>query len=160
MFKMNTYLRKLGEDTIYSAKGHFKASDQRREMTKFVIWSCAVLNTIGISILSWPIPYLSPAISVLSFLGSVMLLVWNEGDGKTYAEDHMKVGEQYLSLHKRLREYYYRQNFTEQDLDAISEEIRNLDMSPKPIIPRRARLAAKKAIEFNDPETDNWFKTT
>lgn len=157
---MNTYLQKLGEDTIYTAKGHFKASDQRRERTQFVIWSCAVMNTVGVSTLCCPIPYIGSLITVLSFLGSLFLLIWNEGGGKTYAEDHMKVGEQYLSLHKRLREYYLRHNFTEQDLDAISEEIRNLDMSPKPIIPRRARLAAKKAIESNDPETDNWFKTT
>jgi len=31
-------LRKLGEETIYSAKGHFKACDLRRQLVTNTIW--------------------------------------------------------------------------------------------------------------------------
>ena len=41
-------LKKLGEETIYSAKGHFKACDLRRQLITYTIWICAFLNVIGI----------------------------------------------------------------------------------------------------------------
>lgn len=46
-------LRKLGEETIYSAtclrathrqKGHFKACDLRRQLVTYTIWLCATEN--------------------------------------------------------------------------------------------------------------------
>jgi hypothetical protein len=41
-------LRKRGEETIYSAKRHFKACDLRRQLITYTIWGCAVLNVIVI----------------------------------------------------------------------------------------------------------------
>jgi phosphate/sulfate permease len=41
-------LRKLGEETIYSAKGHFKACDLRRQLVTYTIWGCVALNILGV----------------------------------------------------------------------------------------------------------------
>jgi len=41
-------LRKLGEETIYSAKGHFKACDLRRQLIAYTIWACAAFNVVGV----------------------------------------------------------------------------------------------------------------
>jgi hypothetical protein len=41
-------LRKLGEETIYSAKGHFKVCDLRRKLVTSTLWGCVVLNILGI----------------------------------------------------------------------------------------------------------------
>jgi hypothetical protein len=41
-------LKKLGEETVYSAKGHCKACDIRRNLVTITIWSCAILNVAGI----------------------------------------------------------------------------------------------------------------
>lgn len=40
-------LKKLGEETLYSAKGHFKACDLRRQLVTYTIWICALLNIVG-----------------------------------------------------------------------------------------------------------------
>lgn len=39
-------LRKLREETIYSAKGHFKACDLRRKLVTYTIWSYVALNIL------------------------------------------------------------------------------------------------------------------
>lgn len=42
-------VRKLGEETLYSAKGHFKTCDIRRYLITYAIWlcACAILNVVG-----------------------------------------------------------------------------------------------------------------
>ena len=40
-------LKKLGEETLFSAKGHFKACDIRRNQITITIWMCALLNIVG-----------------------------------------------------------------------------------------------------------------
>ncbi|MBA3829042.1 MAG: hypothetical protein H0X33_08905 [Taibaiella sp.] len=45
--KENELLRKLGEETLYSAKEHFKACDIRRESVSYTIWLCAVLDVVA-----------------------------------------------------------------------------------------------------------------
>ena len=42
--KEKELLKKLGEETLYSAKGHFKACDLRRQLITYTIWICAILN--------------------------------------------------------------------------------------------------------------------
>ena len=57
--KEKKLLRKLGEETLYSAKGHFKSADFRRIQTKWTIISCMVLNLVGvIGILLVPLTFL------------------------------------------------------------------------------------------------------
>ena len=85
-------LRKLGEETIYSAKGHFKACDIRRNSITITIWLCAIVNVFGI--LGFD-EITGKAISVIGLLGTISLLLWNEGEGKNYRAKHKEFGEKY-----------------------------------------------------------------
>jgi len=147
-------LRTLGEETIYSAKGHFKSSDLRRIQVKSTIWICALLSVLGIFIEDvisgkW--------ISGLGFFGTMALLMWNEGDEKSYRENHKECGEEYLSLHKKIREAYLLKSTTDEEVKKLSVKVRSLDsQKSKPDIPFLARKWAQSAIKKYN-ETNNWF---
>lgn len=147
-------LKKLGEETIYSAKGHFKACDLRRQLITYTIWSCAFLNIIGIIGIN---QQLDKIISAVGLFGTIALLIWNEGEGKNYRALHKAAAEKYLALHKEIRSCYFLSNVTADQVEELSKKVSKFDQAEKPEIPAYARNWAKKAIENKDPETDNWF---
>lgn len=149
-----TELKTLGEETIYSAKGHFKACDLRRNLVTITIWCCALFNILGILGIGG---YFDKAFSFVGLFGTIALLIWNEGEGKNYRSLHKKVGESYLSIHKEIRELFYRDNVSEEEMKAINKKLRKLDSSEKLDIPQLARKLAQRAIQKND-ETNNWFE--
>ena len=146
-------LKKLGEETIYSAKGHFKACDIRRGVMTGTIWLCAILSVISLLDCS---PTIAKGISVVSLIGMIALLIWNEGEGKDYRAKHKAAAEAYLNLHKEIRTVF---SLSSTDLDRIKElsyQVRAFDSSDKPEIPWIARKWAQRAIS-SGKETDNWF---
>lgn len=146
-------LKSLGEETIYSSKGHFKACDIRRNLVTITIWGCAVLNVLGIVGIggNW-----DKSFAIIALFGTIGLLIWNEGDGKDYKNKHKKTGEDYLALHKKARKLFYQDEVLDSELDALNNEIIELDSSIKLDIPFIARKWAQKVIQKNI-ETDNWF---
>jgi hypothetical protein len=148
-------LRKLGEETIYSAKGHFKACDLRRQLTTYTIWGCATLNIIGIYGVH---PVFDRWSAAVGLLGTMALLIWNEGEGKDYRAKHKLAGETYLALHKEIRSCYFLSDCSTAQVAELSQKVSEYDKSEKPEIPGYARRWAKRVIESKDPETDNWFK--
>ncbi len=147
-------LRKLGEETIYSAKGHFKACDLRRQLVTYTIWLCAILNVVSV------IGINSTADKILAaagLFGTIALLIWNEGESKNYRSKHKQAGETYLSLHKEIRSCFFISECNKEEVERISKAVIDFDKSDKPEIPGFARRWAKKVIEGKDPETDNWF---
>lgn len=146
-------LRKLGEETIYSAKNHFKACDIRRQLITYTLWLCTFLNVIGLLDID---PVLGKVISLAGLLGTISLLLWNEGEGKNYRLRHKEFGERYLSLHKKIRSCYFLSECTSGQVADLSNQVRELDCLEKPDIPGIARRMAKNSIEKNI-ETDNWF---
>jgi len=147
-------LRKLGEETLYSAKGHFKACDLRRQLITYTIWSCAILNVVGIIGIH---PIADKWISAVGLFGTIALLIWNEGEGKNYRAKHKEAAEKYLALHKEIRSCYFLNTYDKRQVVDLSKRVSQLDQSEKPEIPGFARKQAKKSIEKIDPETDNWF---
>lgn len=146
-------LKKLGEETIYSAKGHFKACDIRRNLITFTIWLCALINILGLYGFSND---LGKVLSGIGLLGTIALLIWNEGESKWYKERHKQAAEQYLSLHKEIRACFFSSNCNEEQTQKLSKRVSDFDKSDKPDIPFIARKWAQKAIQkFN--ETNNWF---
>lgn len=146
-------LRKLGEETLYSAKGHFKSADLRRIQTKWVIVVCMILNVIGIIGISntadkW--------FSAVGLLGTFFLFYWDAEEGKEYRSRHKQAGESYLALHKEVRACYFLSSCSLEDAENLSKKVTKLDQSNRPEIPFIARKWAQRAIEKND-ETDNWF---
>ena len=95
--KEKELLRKLGEETLYSAKGHFKSCDQRRQLITYTIWVCAVLNVVGLIGIH---PIADKWFSAFGLFGTIALLIWNEGEGKNYRAKHKEAAEKYLALHK------------------------------------------------------------
>ncbi|MCB8931603.1 MAG: hypothetical protein M9940_03845 [Bacteroidetes bacterium] len=147
-------LRKLGEETIYSAKGHFKACDLRRQLVTYTIWGCVVLNILGV----WGInPSIDKALALISLFGTIALLLWNEGEGKNFRAKHKEAAEKYLALHKEIRSCYFLSDCDKQQVELLSKTVIQFDQSEKPEIPTYARKWAKKVIEGKNPETDNWF---
>lgn len=147
-------LRKLGEETIYSAKSHFKAVDLRRQLITYTIWICAILNIIGIIGIN---TLVDKWLSAIGLLGTIALLIWNEGEGKNYRARHKQAGEMYLALHKEIRACYFLCECSRETVKAVSAKVSEFDKSEKPEIPSYATVLAKKAIEKKG-ETDNWFR--
>lgn len=152
--KEKELLRKLGEETIHSAKGHFKACDLRRKLVTYTIWGCAVVNVIGVIGIDQSI---DQYIAAIGLFGTIALLIWNEGEGKNYRARHKAAAETYLALHKEIRSCFFLDECDKEDVERISKKVSKFDSSEKPDIPGYARSLAKKAIEKDDPETDNWF---
>jgi hypothetical protein len=152
--KEKELLRKLGEETLYSAKGHFKSCDLRRQLVTYTIWLCALLNVVGIIGIQ---PTVDKWIAAIGLFGTIALLMWNEGEGKNYRAKHKEAGEKYLALHKEIRTCYFLNNCDREVVAVLSKQVTQLDQSEKPEIPGFARRLAKNSIEKVDSETDNWF---
>lgn len=146
-------LKKMGEETIYSAKGHFKACDLRRNQITITIWVCALLNVLGLIGLH---PICDKTFSAVGLFGMIALLIWNEGEGKNYKSRHKKIAEEYLALHKKTRMLFFKSNVTDEEYTSLHNEILAVDNSDKLDIPYAARKLAQRAILKNN-ETDNWF---
>lgn len=147
-------LKKLGEETIYSAKGHFKACDIRHKLITGTIWFCALINVLGVIgfdavVAKW--------IAVLGLLGTIALLIWNQGEEKEYRSRHKLAAEKYLALHKEIRAYFFLEKYDQKDIQKLSTKVSEFDQSEKPTIPWLARKWSQKAIQ-NYGETDNWFE--
>ncbi len=147
-------LRKLGEETIYSAKGHFKACDVRRILITITIWICTILNLIGVIGIE---PVVDKWLAAIGLFGMIALLIWNEGEGKEYRSKHKKAAEMYLALHKEIRSCYFLDENDINKIKELSKRVSDFDNSDKPEIPTFARRLAKRSIEIKG-ETDNWFK--
>jgi hypothetical protein len=146
-------LKKMGEETLYTAKGHFKSCDLRRQLVTGTIWICAILNVlsligIDINVDKW--------LAAVSLTGLIALLIWNEGEGKNYRSKHKQAAEIYLSLHKEIRSCYFLKECTDLQVSELSKRVIEFDKSEKPEIPGFARRWAKHSIEKGG-ETDNWF---
>ena len=147
-------LKKLGEETLYSAKGHFKSCDLRRQIITYTIWGCAIINILGVIGIH---PIIDKWLAALGLLGSIGLLIWNEGESKNYRAKHKEAAENYLALHKQIRACYFINDCNKQQVEELSKSVIEFDKSEKPEISSYARKWAKKVIESKDPETDNWF---
>lgn len=147
-------LKKLGEETIFSAKGHFKACDLRRQLVTYTIWGCALLNVVSILGIH---PVADKILAAIGLFGTIALLIWNEGESKNYRANHKEAAEKYLSLHKEIRACYLLDEYNKTLVNELNKKVILFDQSEKPEIPGFARRWAKKVIEGKDPETDNWF---
>jgi hypothetical protein len=146
-------LKKLGEETLYSAKGHFKACDLRRNLVTTAIWACLITAVLDIMNI---IPN-DTAFDAIGLIGAIALLVWNAGDEKDYRAKHKDAGEKYLALHKEIRSCFYLNECNKEQVALLSKQVIEFDKSDKPEIPGFARRWAKNVIEKKDSETDNWF---
>jgi hypothetical protein len=150
--KETELLKKLGEETLYSAKGHFKACDIRRNLITITLWLCALTGVLDLASI---LPD-DRIFDIIGVMGTIALLIWNEGEGKNYRNTHKEVAEKYLALHKEVRACFFMNEFDRNCIEELSKKVSLFDQSDKPDIPGYARRWARRAIEKGG-ETDNWF---
>lgn len=148
------FIQKLGEDTIYTAKGHFKACDIRRACMNITIWACVIVNIVGLVISN---PMLCRVLSSVSLFGMIALLIWDSGENNDYRSRHKQAAEEYLALHKEIRKAYYLNDLSQTEILELNDRVTELDQTCGLEIPYFARKRAKKAIEKTDSEVDKWF---
>jgi hypothetical protein len=149
-------IKQWGENSAYSAKGHFKTSDLKRIWIKTLITVnllFAIFSTIDLieNLLILKI------FGVISLIASVLILVYESQESKNSITNHMKLGDEYLIIHYELQELFHKDNFNETDLEQISKKIKRIKQKEKPIINGIAKKWAKNAIE-KENEMIKWWK--
>lgn len=108
-----TILASWGENTAYSAKGHFKTAD----IKSFYLKGLIIVNILFaiFSIMELNLPLLVKLFGLISLIASILLLVEENSKNKSSSHHHMKIGDEYLALHYKL------QNLHSQEKPAIEE---------------------------------------
>ncbi|MCD8415938.1 hypothetical protein LNI90_10800 [Tenacibaculum dicentrarchi] len=148
-------LKQWGENTAYGAKSHFKSSDLKRIWIK----SLVIINILFaiLSILELPYPILLKVLSITSLIASILIMVYESQEDKNTIKKHMKIGDEYLSIHYELQELFHKENFSEEELEIVSKKMKRLNIKEKPIVNQLAKKWAKNRIEKNN-EMIKWWK--
>jgi uncharacterized membrane protein len=148
-------LKQWGENTAYGAKSHFKSSDLKRVWIKTLV----VVNIIFaiLSILELPYPTLLKVLSINSLIASILIMVYESQEDKNTIKKHMKIGDEYLSIHYELQELFHQDNISKEEFETVSKKLKRLNTKEKPIVNQLAKRWAKKKIE-KDNEMIKWWK--
>ena len=138
-------LKQWGENTAYGAKSHFKSSDLKRIWIKTLV----VINILFaiLSILELPCPILLKILSITSLIASILIIVYESQEDKNTIKKHMRIGDEYLSIHYELQELFHKENISEEEFESVSKKIKRLNAKEKPIVNQLAKKWAKKKIE-------------
>ena len=148
-------IKEWGENTAYGAKSHFKSSDLKRIWIKTLV----VINILFaiLSILELPCPILLKILSITSLIASILIIVYESQEDKNTIKKHMRIGDEYLSIHYELQELFHKENISEEEFESVSKKIKRLNAKEKPIVNQLAKKWAKKKIE-KDNEMIKWWK--
>ena len=148
-------LKQWGENTAYGAKSPFKSSDLKRIWIKTLV----VINILFaiLSILELPCPILLKILSITSLIASILIIVYESQEDKNTIKKHMRIGDEYLSIHYELQELFHKENISEEEFESVSKKIKRLNAKEKPIVNQLAKKWAKKKIE-KDNEMIKWWK--
>ena len=148
-------LKQWGENTAYGAKSHFKSSDLKRIWIKTLV----VINILFaiLSILELPCPILLKTLIISSLIASILIMVYESQEDKNTIKKHMRIGDEYLSIHYELQELFHKENISEEEFESVSKKIKRLNAKEKPIVNQLAKKWAKKKIE-KDNEMIKWWK--
>lgn len=148
-------IKQWGENTAYSAKSHFKSSDLKRNWVKVLV----IVNILFavFSLMELGLPVLIKIFAVISLIASVLILVYESQEDKNTIKRHMIIGDEYLNIHYKLQELFYKETVNEDEFNSVSKNIKKLNEKDKPIINQIAKKRAKKAIEKKG-EMITWWK--
>lgn len=122
-------LLSLAEESAYSAKGHFKSADWVNYSVRFAIFFPLC---ISVYFLAFPsVGQLSTIAATLSLLFSVIALtsplIRDSERAVKEIEGHMALGNEYLSVHKSIRNKLPLENVTEDEVSQFSLQVSELD---------------------------------
>lgn len=146
---------KIGEESIYTAKGYFKCFDSASVCKNVLLWLNLFLMVASVALAMFDCCETVGKVLVVTSLVDMVILLYLDGKcSDAYLCDCQKLANAYLSLHKRARSAYFG---IEGDSEKIDREMRKLDEQVHPRIHSIARIWAKLAIE-KFGEVDLWFK--
>lgn len=148
-------LKHIGENTAYSAKGHFKTSDLRRSLVYFYIVINMIFAVIAVSGLFGNT--LVKILSVLSLLASILLLITETHGGLSICDRHVKCANKYLELHNDVYAEFLKDDHNQEAIMKLQDRMNAMNKSSRPNINLGGRLWAKWAIE-NFGEMKIWWK--
>jgi hypothetical protein len=151
--------KQLAEETIYSAKGHFKTSDWiGRQLFLLVVVPFA---TSAITLVFTPPDWLVRLLAFAGLLFSTFALVFSYASNQQKAQEdmekHLDCGNKYLEIYKKLRAGVETDSLTKNDLQTVTQEVSKLDQATCNLkISTIGRWHAKLALER---EVDcSWMK--
>ncbi len=148
-------IREWGENSAYSAKGHFKSADIRkwsRRSLIFINLAFAIMSLMDIEY-SW----LIKSLALISLFASIILLVLDSGINSKIEYEHMQIGDEYLSIHYELQKLYRKGNVEDSEIESIRKRYDKLHKKDKPMINQLAMKFAKTAIDKKG-EMIPWWK--
>jgi hypothetical protein len=148
-------LRSVGQETIFTAKGHFKASDWHKLRSLLLLFICLCCDVVGIAVEG----ELGKVLNIAGAILTGLLLIWEAQDGKNFRDRHKEAANKYLTLHKDIRKLYRDGPPDEATFEELRKRQRELDEESRPDISWLPRMWAKWSIEKFD-ETENWWKTS
>ena len=147
--------RKIGEETIYTAKGYFKCFDIASMIKNLLLWINLILMVITVALVVFDCCSMAQkGLMIASLLVMVVLLYLDGKCSDSYLCECKVAANQYLSLHKKIRNCYFTED---EDVKSFAEEARRLDSLSHPRIHLLARWMSKLAIE-KFGEVDLWYK--
>jgi hypothetical protein len=154
-------VRDWGEDTAYTAKGHFKAADVKKRQIFILLFINIIFAIVSITDCTFNIcPIIIKIFGLISLIASIWLLIDESQEGKNSFREHKNIGEEYLSLHKNLQRLFHKESpITDNEIQEISGCYNSLRKKDQPMISSIAHGMATKAIEKKG-EMNTWWKNT
>lgn len=156
MEKKKNLIKEWGENTAYSAKGHFKSADLRKITITILlivnlIFALLTLVDIGVS------PVAIKIMGVVSLIATIYLLIFESQNGKNSIKEHMLIGEEYLSIHYELQYLFSKDLISESEIEEIRRKLNEIRKKDQPMISQIAKNCATRAIEKKG-EMIMWWK--
>jgi ElaB/YqjD/DUF883 family membrane-anchored ribosome-binding protein len=152
-------VKEWGENTAYTAKGHFKSADIKKKKIYILLSVNIIFAIISVTDCNFNIcPLAIKIIGVISLIASILLLIDESQEGNNSFRMHKNIGEEYLSLHEDLHRLFRKGSISDAEIESIREQYRSLQKKDQPMISRCAYKKAKKAIEKADSEMTVWWK--
>ncbi|MCL6219103.1 hypothetical protein [Zunongwangia pacifica] len=148
-------IKEWGENTAYGAKSHYKTADLKRIFLKSLIVTNILFAIF--SILELELQLITKIFGVVSLIASILLLIYESQEDENTISRHMKIGDEYLSIHYKLQELFYKESCSDEEFEEVSKKIERLNKKDKPIINQIAKRMAESAIE-NKGEMKKWWK--
>jgi hypothetical protein len=123
-------LMKYAEEVAYSSKGHFKAADWTKMWTQLCIGVPILLSVVLIVYQTMDQAlsrFLNCASMIFSILALMSPLVSNQDQACKKTDEHMNLGNAYLDLYTKIRNFSTEDAVTMEHIEEIAKIKRELD---------------------------------
>lgn len=124
-------LMKYAEETAYSSKGHFKSADWVKTSLVVYIVLPIIISIVIITFLNLQ-GWLSRLLGSISLISSILALasplVSNQEQALKMINEHMALGNEYLVIHKEIRNLSTHEQITNDQIEYITEKIKLIDI--------------------------------